>query len=495
MTGLKGVTESEAAKLIVEEAREQLQKDLGVVVTSWGNLKPGENNSVLLNSSLRRRSNSISPSTSTAHYSYLNRKNNTGMKSKKTKRPTRKKVVKKTKSKVKTKTTTTSKSTFEIGSKNVNKNSSFDFSSQMEELFEFENDDDAILNNVPPPNDEKTSIENKENEVDNEIFVKPKSPQFKKKRVSWEELFEPKNTETKPEMTEQETEAKLEPSRNDKTEVFVKPKTPRNTKKRVSNEKQSMVKKKCSPAKVPRLDQLEQQVNPAGNETENDVFGDSFIANFTQQMEKGNNHDGSMAGIINQSCPKTPKYLVNSEKLEFMEDSNNCSNTRAVIKEDSTLSDSFLERAMETYMAQPETEEENIAQPETEEKDIISESLLERAMDTHMTEPEMKPEVISESLLERAMDTHMTEPETKQEIISESLLERAMKSHMTEPETESKENEVDNEIFVKPNGKDKSVWMLPKVAEIDASNTKSPKSQRLKDRKKRNHAENGNLYT
>ena len=178
-----------------------------------------------------------------------------------------------------------------------------------------------------------------------------------------------------------------------------------------------------------------------------------------------------------------------------MEDSNNCSNTRAVIKEDSTLSDSFLERAMETYMAQPETEEENIAQPETEEKDIISESLLERAMDTHMTEPEMKPEVISESLLERAMDTHMTEPETKQEIISESLLERAMKSHMTEPETESKENEVDNEIFVKPNGKDKSVWMLPKVAEIDASNTKSPKSQRLKDRKKRNHAENGNLYT
>ena len=173
MTGLKGVTESEAAKLIVEEAREQLQKDLGVLVTSWGNLKPGENNSVLLNSSLRRRSNSISPSTSTAHYSYLNRKNNTGMKSKKTKRPTRKKVVKKTKSKVKTKTTTTSKSTFEIGSKNVNKNSSFDFSSQMEELFEFENDDDAILNNVPPPNDEKTSIENKENEVDNEIFVKP----------------------------------------------------------------------------------------------------------------------------------------------------------------------------------------------------------------------------------------------------------------------------------------------------------------------------------
>ena len=103
-----------------------------------------------------------------------------------------------------------------------------------------------------------------------------------------------------------------------------------------------------------------------------------------------------------------------------------------------------------------------------------------------MAQPETEEEIISESLLERAMDTHMTEPETQPEIISESLLKRAMDTHMTEPETETKPKAAES------NGNDKNVWILSKMTEIDASNTKSPKSQRLKDRKKRNHVENGN---
>ena len=36
VTGKKGLTEEEAAKLIVEEAREVLQNDLGIQITDWG---------------------------------------------------------------------------------------------------------------------------------------------------------------------------------------------------------------------------------------------------------------------------------------------------------------------------------------------------------------------------------------------------------------------------------------------------------------------------
>ena len=36
VTGKKGLTEGEAAMLIVEEARELLQKDLGIQINEWG---------------------------------------------------------------------------------------------------------------------------------------------------------------------------------------------------------------------------------------------------------------------------------------------------------------------------------------------------------------------------------------------------------------------------------------------------------------------------
>ena len=36
VTGKKGLTEAEAATLIVEEARELLQKDLGIQINDWG---------------------------------------------------------------------------------------------------------------------------------------------------------------------------------------------------------------------------------------------------------------------------------------------------------------------------------------------------------------------------------------------------------------------------------------------------------------------------
>ena len=42
VTGLKGVTEAEAAKMIVEEAREILQKDLGVEIQTWGQVQNPE---------------------------------------------------------------------------------------------------------------------------------------------------------------------------------------------------------------------------------------------------------------------------------------------------------------------------------------------------------------------------------------------------------------------------------------------------------------------
>ena len=35
VTGKKGITEAEAARLIVEEARELLQKDLGIQINDW----------------------------------------------------------------------------------------------------------------------------------------------------------------------------------------------------------------------------------------------------------------------------------------------------------------------------------------------------------------------------------------------------------------------------------------------------------------------------
>ena len=49
VTGLKGVTEAEAAKLIVEEAREILQKDLGVQIVNWGEISTNTGDSVLGN--------------------------------------------------------------------------------------------------------------------------------------------------------------------------------------------------------------------------------------------------------------------------------------------------------------------------------------------------------------------------------------------------------------------------------------------------------------
>ena len=43
ITGKKGITEAEAARIIVEEAREILQKDLGVQISDWNNLSAETN--------------------------------------------------------------------------------------------------------------------------------------------------------------------------------------------------------------------------------------------------------------------------------------------------------------------------------------------------------------------------------------------------------------------------------------------------------------------
>ena len=56
VTGLKGVTEAEAAKMIVEEAREILQKDLGVEIQTWGQVQNPEIGKFFISSHLSKTS-------------------------------------------------------------------------------------------------------------------------------------------------------------------------------------------------------------------------------------------------------------------------------------------------------------------------------------------------------------------------------------------------------------------------------------------------------
>lgn len=128
VTGQKGVTEAEAAKLIVEEAREILQKDLGVEIKNWGS---PDNETVKSKSVLSPNSN---------HMSFLNKSVKT------------KKTVPGGKTKRKRKTpnnSTTKQHSYQIQppkkgivgqnkskkEENQTKNVSFDMSAQMEDIF------------------------------------------------------------------------------------------------------------------------------------------------------------------------------------------------------------------------------------------------------------------------------------------------------------------------------------------------------------------------
>ncbi len=66
------------------------------------------------------------------------------------------------------------------------------------------------------------------------------------------------------------------------------------------------------------------------DETTKDIFSDSFT-NVVDELDKLEH--------ANQSCPKTPRYAINSEKLEL----------------DESISDSFLEQAFKSHLSEFES--------------------------------------------------------------------------------------------------------------------------------------------
>ena len=301
VTGLKGVTEAEAAKLIVEEARDLLQKDLGVEVTTWGEQSNPIIGDSVLSSSIRRRSSSYNPS---AHMSFLKGnastsgggRNGTTSKKTKTKKKTRA-AANKSKVKPKAKPKPNNKTnSYQIKARRVDKNSSFDFSAQMEEIFESTMNEQDHVKHETPPEKPKSPVKDES--------VMPSGAK-KKKRVSWGE-----------------------------------------------NEVQS-------PRKAPKLDFEKQEsvdevqkneTNPIDppnkNDETEDAFGDSFVdMDALEEIEKENRHV-----TVNKSCPKTPNYLVNSEKLELKP-----SDTATHLMKEETITDSFLEAALATHMSEPGT--------------------------------------------------------------------------------------------------------------------------------------------
>lgn len=161
VTGRKGMTEAEAAQLIVTEARDILQKDMGVTVLKWDDA----NNPTTITGN--NRSNIQSPTTVSNHMSFL------GVNGSRKLKRTPPKAKTKRKGKMPKKDITCN-----IGG-NV-KNKSFDISAQMEELFTENND-------VPINVEEGTTAKEKAAS----ILSPPKKvgglevKETKKKRVSW----------------------------------------------------------------------------------------------------------------------------------------------------------------------------------------------------------------------------------------------------------------------------------------------------------------------
>ena len=138
VTGQKGVTEGEAALLIVEEAREILQKDLGVQISNWTEFEPPE----ILKKSV------LSPNS--AHMSYLKAKT----KKNGAKRPRRKKAEKSS-----DKTHSFQIKISEMSPKEK-QNSSFDMSAQIEEIFV----EEEFQQPLEPVKKKRVSWGDKENE-------------------------------------------------------------------------------------------------------------------------------------------------------------------------------------------------------------------------------------------------------------------------------------------------------------------------------------------
>ena len=267
---------------------------------------------MFVGSSLNRRSNSLSSST---HWSYLKRNIITNNKSTINKGKRKKKPKPKSKSISKPKPKKQEKSSFNLKvTAPKNNNTSFDFQKSMEDLFE------VTTNNEQPNSDE--------------IFVKPEIP-GKKKRASSENLELVVQTPKKISKIVLPDEKNL---LNAETDVFGDSFVNLDELEKIDGQ---------TPKKILKIDTLPEEKSIQNNES--CVFGDSFVNSLNlDELEKIENQQNT----VNKSCPKTPKYLVNSEKLEL--DSNvNCT-TQDEIKEN-TISDSFLERAMATHMSEVET--------------------------------------------------------------------------------------------------------------------------------------------
>ena len=326
VTGLKGVTEAEAAKMIVEEAREILQKDLGVEISNWGNANIPE-----VGNSSRRLS---SPS---YHMSYL-KNNSVGKPSKKSAKNSRNSRLKKSRN------NSRKKNSYEVTSKSVAKKSnlSFDISAQMEELFEITKDDKNIEDEHFEKDKENFQVLGNLVRNQDSGFCQPKSSKIetseKSKKCVPKNDFQilgnlVKNQDSG--LSKNEKSSKIDTSEKSKNDFQVLGNLVKNqvsgssiensekSKKRVSWGDEEIQFSPCKKAKI-----------QSDETTTQDIFADSFV----DLDDLDENLEGSNL-ITNKSCPKTPKFEACSEKF-------------LVEKDENTISDSFLEAAFNSHLTE-----------------------------------------------------------------------------------------------------------------------------------------------
>ena len=335
VTGLKGVTEAEAAKMIVEEAREILQKDLGVEISNWGVANVPD-----IGNSSRRLS---SPS---YHMSYL--KNSVGNPSRKSAKNSRNSRLKKSRNNSK------KKNSYEVTSKSVTKKSnlSFDISAQMEELFEITKDDKNLEEEHFEKGKENFQVLGNLVKNQDSGFCQQKSSKIEKSgKIDTSEKskkYVPKNDfqilgnlvknqdsgSSKNEISEKSS--KFETSEKSKNDFQIlgnlvknqdsgtsKIENSEKSKKRVSWGDEEIQFSPCKKAKIQNEETTTQ-----------DIFADSFVNldDLDENLEISNL-------ITNKSCPKTPKFEACSEKF-------------LVEKDENTISDSFLEAAFNSHLTE-----------------------------------------------------------------------------------------------------------------------------------------------
>ena len=136
--------------------------------------------------------------------------------------------------------------------------------------------------------------------------------------------------------------------------------------KQSHNEIRPCSSKGMTPNPVKNCDKIPENPSKSGkNETcDSDIFSDSF-ANVLDELDKIENEKN----VANRSCPKTPFYAVNSEKLELKE-------------EEPTISDSFLEAAFKSHMSEFEAK----SKVESPNSPLRSQRLMQRRKQVQLDE-------------------------------------------------------------------------------------------------------------